>query len=201
MLAEYVIPYDAWSDWQAIDNNNWAVEFPYQPNAKFRMSHNGDTLFIEFAVAETYTGAATEADNGPVWLDSCVEFFVSFDEKGYYNLETNCIGAALMGFRKTKPEAQHATPEIMALIKRSGTYPRKTFEQIQGDNKWTIKLEIPKEAFFGHEFQTLRGLNATANVYKCGDNLKEAHFLSWSPIKTEKPNFHLPEFFGKIRFE
>jgi enamine deaminase RidA (YjgF/YER057c/UK114 family) len=25
------------------------------------------------------------------------------------------------------------------------------------------------------------------------------HFLSWNPIKTETPNFHVPEFFGEIK--
>ena len=26
------------------------------------------------------------------------------------------------------------------------------------------------------------------------------HYLSWMPIDTPKPDFHRPEFFGKINF-
>ena len=39
------------------------------------------------------------------------------------------------------------------------------------------------------------------NVYKCGDNLSQPHFLSWQPIHTDKPNFHVPQFFGEVEFE
>lgn len=38
-----------------------------------------------------------------------------------------------------------------------------------------------------------------ANFYKCGDGLTVPHYLSWSPIVTEKPDFHRPEFFNQIK--
>ena len=37
-----------------------------------------------------------------------------------------------------------------------------------------------------------------ANFYKCGDKTAHPHYLSWSPIHTEKPDFHRPEFFGEL---
>ena len=37
-----------------------------------------------------------------------------------------------------------------------------------------------------------------ANFYKCGDKTAHPHFLSWSPVSTEKPDFHRPEFFGEL---
>ena len=39
------------------------------------------------------------------------------------------------------------------------------------------------------------------NFYKCADGTDSPHYVSWSPIKTEKPNFHCPEFFGELIFE
>jgi hypothetical protein len=36
------------------------------------------------------------------------------------------------------------------------------------------------------------------NFYKCGDKCMHPHYLSWSPIGLPEPNFHCPEFFGKI---
>lgn len=38
------------------------------------------------------------------------------------------------------------------------------------------------------------------NLFKCGDELSHPHFLSWQPIRTEKPDFHRPEFFAQVRF-
>ena len=40
-----------------------------------------------------------------------------------------------------------------------------------------------------------------ANFYKCGDRLKQQHYLSWNPIDLPRPNFHCPEFFGELTFE
>jgi hypothetical protein len=38
-----------------------------------------------------------------------------------------------------------------------------------------------------------------ANLYKCADGTSHPHWASWSPV-TEF-NFHLPQCFGRVRFE
>lgn len=186
---------------QPIACNNWAAEYPYAPKATFTAAHNGTNLFLTFRVDEECTAAVVTEDNGPVWTDSAVEFFISFDDKGYYNFEFSCIGKALLGFRKTKPEVTHAGPDIMKTIRRASSLGEANFEERKGDNHWELHVTIPATAFFAHDFATLDGLKARANVYKCGDNLSKPHFLSWQPIRTEKPNFHVPEFFGDVEFE
>ncbi len=37
-----------------------------------------------------------------------------------------------------------------------------------------------------------------ANVYKCGDDTAVAHYGSWSPVKSNQPDFHRPECFGDM---
>ena len=59
---------------------NWPGEFPYAPEVSFRMFHTGDWLLLRFDVAENYTAALVTEDNGQVWTDSCVEFFIAPDE-------------------------------------------------------------------------------------------------------------------------
>lgn len=201
MSKELIIPKGEWSDWQGVDNNNWAKDFPYAPLVRFRTCHNGETLSVEFDVKESCTKASESKNNGRVWEDSCVEFFISFDDSGYYNFEFTCIGIMLLGFRKTKPDVTHASDAVIETIKRTSTYPRECFEEIVGENAWTLNVEIPKTAFFAHKFDSLNGVEATANFYKCGDNLTQAHFLSWNKIETANPNFHVPQFFGKVVFE
>lgn len=186
---------------QPIACNNWAAEYPYAPKATFSAAHNGTHLFLTFRVDEECTAAVVTEDNGPVWTDSAVEFFISFDDKGYYNFEFSCIGKALLGFRKTKPDVTHAEADIMKTIRRVSSLGEANFEERTGENHWELHVTIPATAFFAHDFATLDGLKARANVYKCGDNLSKPHFLSWQPIRTEKPNFHVPEFFGDVEFE
>ena len=48
--------------------------------------------------------------------------------------------------------------------------------------------------------ESLKGVCATANFYKCGDDLPEPHFVSWNKIEAPTPNFHLPKYFGEIEF-
>ena len=93
----------------ALDNNvkhllNFAPwpAFPYKPDASVTVLHNGQCIFLKYYITEEAVRAAAGNINGNVWEDSCVEFFIAFDEKGYYNIEMNCIGTILVGFGKDK---------------------------------------------------------------------------------------------------
>ena len=179
---------------------NWPEAFPEKPQASFQMAHNGTELFIRFTVEEAGTLAAIREDNGEVWTDSCVEFFIALDDTGYYNFEFTCIGKALLGFRKERPHAVHAAPEIMQSIKRLSSLGKENFEEKSLGQPWTLTVAIPASALFKHDIRQWKGLTAQANLYKCGDKLSTAHYLSWAPIDTEKPNFHVPRCFIPITF-
>ncbi|MEG2612351.1 MAG: carbohydrate-binding family 9-like protein [Alistipes sp.] len=185
---------------QPIACNNWAVDYPYTPRVEFRMLHTGTQLCIRFEVAEHSTAAVVVADQGEVWTDSCVEFFLAVDDSGYYNFETNCIGTMLLAFRKERPTPEYAPVEVMHAVRRISTLSRASFVERQGDNHWSLTLVIPPEALFRHAFSSWDGLRARMNLYKCGDHLSPPHFLSWRPIATTRPDFHRPEFFVPVDF-
>lgn len=188
-------------EWEEISCINWPEKFPHGANVKFRISHDGDAIHVEYAVCEDSSLALTLLDNGPVWEDSCVEFFICFSENGYYNLEANCIGTILLAKRKSRAEnVVHATNDILSLIGRKSSLKRAPFSE-QSIGKWTLRLDIPKEAFFLDGISTLSGLNASMNLYKCADKLLVPHYLSWNPISTLHPDFHRPEFFREVLFE
>ncbi len=187
---------------QAIACCNWPEQYPYAPKVQFRIFHSGETLWLRFDVEERYTAARVTEDNGRVWTDSCVEFFLELDESGYYNFETTCIGRMLLGFRKSHADARHGSAEVMASIRRYPSLPAgEPFEEREGDNRWSMMLAIPATALFRHDLKSWDGVEARMNLYKCGDDLSHPHFLSWQPIAWEKPNFHLPAFFAPARFE
>lgn len=181
--------------------NNWPVQYPYSPQVTFNIAHNDREIFIRFDVSENYTMARIREDNGQVWTDSCVEFFLSTDNNGYYNFEFTCIGKALSGFRQTRENAEHANPETMQSIGRLSSLGTENFEEQEGDNRWWLVVAIPATALFKHNFKNLSGLKAKANLYKCGDHLSKPHFLSWQPIDTPEPNFHVPQFFTGLEFQ
>lgn len=185
-----------------IDNNNWAKDFPYKPFMEAFLWHDGKNLHIKYVVDEEDVAAKASGDNGEVWKDSCAEFFITFDDKGYYNIESNCIGKILMSHRTGRKEnVEYASPEVLASIERTASCGSHPFDTRKADGKWELKLTIPTAAFFKNNLAELNGVNARCNIYKCGDDLPKPHFLSWQPIHTPKPDFHRPEFFGEIEFE
>lgn len=187
---------------QAVACCNWPQKYPCAPDVSFRMFHTGEVLMLRFDVEEQCTAAAVADDNGPVWQDSCVEMFIAVDGGGYYNFEFNCIGTLLMAHRRErKVDVVRAAPEVLALVRRQPTLPHETFAERRGDNRWSLTAAIPARALFRHSMESWSGVEARMNLYKCGDNLSEPHYLSWQPITTPAPDFHRPEFFKAVRFE
>ena len=185
-----------------LQNCNWENEFPYKPATEVALWHNGSNLFIHYDVDEKYILASCGCDNDKVSNDSCVEFFISFDNDGYYNLEANCIGRILLSHRKSRKEnVVYADSSTLENISRVATLGNDTFEMRNSEGKWGLILKIPVSTFFKHSFDSFKGLKGRCNIYKCGDHLPVPHYLSWAPIDTPSPDFHRPEFFGQIIFE
>ena len=65
---------------------NWPQQYPECPQVSFRIGHADDELWLGFKVRESRVLGQQTRIHGDVYMDSCVEFFVSFDNKAYYNL-------------------------------------------------------------------------------------------------------------------
>jgi hypothetical protein len=176
----------------------WA-EYPYHPDVQFSMAHGNDAVFIKYFVKEKTVRAVNNTLNSPVYKDSCVEFFIGFDdEPGYYNFEFNCIGAHLIGYGENNENRRLLPPDVSQQIRYKAVLTNDHNQQTIG---WELTLMIPVTAFYFHNIQTLQGRNCVANFYKCGDELPEPHFVTWSNIQWPHPNFHLRQFFGTLEFE
>ena len=188
-------------EWNAIACVNWA-EFPYQPEVKFRAVHTGDAILLHYQVTEASVRAVAAADDGRVWEDACVEFFLSPEGNDfYYNFECNCATKLLLHGGPAGGERPTASEEVLKSVKRWSSLGTEPFEERVGECTWEVALVIPASAIFRHEIETFNGKTMRANFYKCGDKLQTPHFLSWAPIELPKPKFHCPEFFGEIVFE
>ncbi len=184
---------------QIIDQVNWKEEYPYCPSVKFRIAKTNDSFLLNFKVTEDSIKASTKKDNGPVWTDSCVEFFVIPNNDGiYYNIECNCTGVILIGAGRERENRERAPQEILNKVQRWSSLGNKPFDEKIGEKTWEVVLIIPFEAFFKHQIETLENQIIKANFYKCGDELTTPHFLSWNAIQLPKPDFHCPQFFGSL---
>lgn len=182
-----------------VESVNWPEGFPYRPKMQFGIAHTGEEFLIHYCVEEQSVRAVAQKDNDNVWEDSCAEFFISPAADGlYYNIECNCAGTLLLGVGEGRNNRQLATPEITRQIDRWASLGRTPFDTRNQPTRWELALRIPYTVFFRHNITSLDGLTLKGNFYKCGDKLPVPHFISWNPIGTPTPDFHCPQFFGKL---
>jgi hypothetical protein len=169
--------------------------------ASFDIWHDGSSILLKYYVLEKQVRAVNTENNSAVWEDSCVEFFLMpAGESNYYNFEFNAIGTVLAAFGSNR---HHRTPLPAKSLKAVETYPslgRKPIVDLPGPVAWTLEARIPAGLLARSQSVNLSGLKARGNFYKCGDRLKEPHFLSWKPVLTGRPDFHSPQFFGDLEF-
>lgn len=195
--------------WQKIAHCNWPEKFPYLPQVAFRIAYNNEALLLHYRVKEDRIMALSE-DNGAIWTDACVECFINPGgallpgvEAGdyYYNIEANCIGNILIGCGQGRHDRVRADKDVRDKVLRWSSLGREPIGERPQNEPWELALIIPFDCFFKHQIERLDGQEIRANFYKCGDGLSQAHYLSWKAIHTEKPDFHRPEFFGKLQAE
>ena len=188
------------AEFEQIDTVNWPALFALKPDCKFKIARSSTAFFIHFVVNEEQIRAIYTSDHDSVWQDSCVEFFCQIPgSKTYFNFEFNCIGTCLATERASRTEAVNPlSPDKMSQIKRFASLGREPFEEKSGDFDWTLTVEIPFR-IIGIDADNLPKI-IKANLYKCGDETSVPHYVSWSPIGVEKPDFHRPEFFGEMQF-
>jgi hypothetical protein len=187
----------------ALYNGNVLLHEPWplmgiKPAVQFNMAYGDDAVFLQFSVKEKYFKTTYRQTNQPVYKDSCVEFFIAFgNDKTYYNFEFNALGTATVGYG-TKNEREYLPAGLIDDIKVSTAY-KETDDILP--HQWELTLAIPFNLFCKHQVTTLKGAACRANFYKCGDDLPEPHFLCWNNIVAPEPDFHLPQYFGKLIFE
>ncbi|MFC2158292.1 carbohydrate-binding family 9-like protein [Acidobacteriota bacterium] len=197
-----------WSEVQALPISRYMGDKPaHIPHVQAKVLWDKEAIYVIFRVEDNYVRAVTTRYQGPVYRDSCVEFFftpgtdISF---GYFNLEVNCGGTALFNFQKKPREDVVSIPEEdFQKIVIAHTMPKKVEPEIESPVVWAVEYRIPYKILKEYTDVTppSPGVEWRANFYKCADLTSHPHWLTWSPVNFPRPNFHLPEFFGTLVFK
>lgn len=183
-----------------IENYQW-VNNNYKPKVNVKLCYSDDFLYLFFRAYEKEITCVYSKMNDPVHKDSCVEFFVNFFPESrdeYFNFEINAIGTMHVGFgavgkRKLLPVQDVEKIEIYSTIKKND------LEQYKSEY-YELYYKIPFSLFEKYYQADCYRKNAKGNFYKCGDDTKYEHYGSWKKVISDKPNFHLPEYFGDLIF-
>jgi hypothetical protein len=154
-------------------------------------------ILVCFEADEPSPRAVFENRDDPVYNDSCMEFFFQpfADDERYINFEINPNGAYLsaVGYdrngRAFLRKISGCAPCVKACISDSG---------------WSAELFVPEQLIsdvFGRKYSVTEAEYIRANFYKCGDLTPLPHYASLFPVNTPEPDYHRPEFFGKIFFD
>ena len=183
-----------------IEHLNWATLFPYKPVTFFWIARSQSHLFIKYSVIGNVLRAVHVQDQTSVWEDSCVEFFCQLPgHNEYMNFEFNCIGVCYSAIYAKPRDGKLRPFNQMQQIDRYPSMERKAFNEMEGTFEWELTIAIPF-VLLGIDSNHLPE-KIMGNFYKCADGTSMKHYVSWSPINTDKPDFHRPEFFGELLFE
>ena len=175
------------AEWEMLTDTGW-VEVKAPINTKFKILRGPEGISVMMHTDEKNLRAEVTEENGMVCKDSCMEFFFKPDPWNlkYINFEINPKGVAHIGLGEDRYDRQ--------LIDED----RATFsiESIPNDGDWTLKYYIPDE--FLHKYFENINYVCRANFYKCADATDHKHYTVWAPVEVARPDYHVPDFFGKI---
>ncbi|OGS20823.1 MAG: hypothetical protein A2252_00200 [Elusimicrobia bacterium RIFOXYA2_FULL_39_19] len=194
------------SQWESaneltIDNYPWYKGGDKQKTS-VKLLHNNTSIFLLFVCEDKHSYSENTALNSLVCLDSCVEFFADPGTGSYINLEMNCCGTVLLGYGPDRYSRILVNPEHASQIKIFKSVTGKTKAESADDKQWLLEVEVPVkmiEDFIKVKIGALSGQEWKANFFRCGGKTDD-QYASWLSIQAPKPDFHRPEYFGKIIF-
>ena len=196
MKPTYIVKRVEKPEWEKIE----AVTLHHQPwltpntvEAKAQMCHDGEKFFVRMTAKEEKIRAELTDVLSQVCNDSCLEFFFAPDcGMRYFNFEWNPLGTLYLGFGAAR------NTRVRLIVKdKDALFAPKPFTTANG---WGIEFEIPA-SFIQMYFPAFDMSEARANFYKCGDKTEVPHYLAWSDLTSEKPDYHRAGDFGDLYFK
>jgi hypothetical protein len=168
--------------------------------------YDDDALYALFICADRHIQAVETRPNGNVYLDSCVEMFAQPApdwDSGYFNFEANCCGAVHLGWGAERTDRRLAPPSVHNSICVVTSIPADQKLEAPDDDGWWLAASLPFAAIgelAGFRIAPECGAVWRANFYRCGGET-DPQFACWNCIETDRPDYHRPEHFGRLRFE
>lgn len=175
-----------------IDKVLWTPDFGIR--AQGQLCYDDDFLYVHQVAVEQNIRAENTEPMSPVYEDSCLEFFFTPDkDTNYFNCEINPNGCFNMQYGPKKTDRIN--------IVRGDAADYFDIHTARTSDGWEVYYRIPLDLIrlFDKDFQFKDTM--TGNMYKCGNKTVNKHYLSWTQIDLDTPNFHCPEYFGTLKFD
>ncbi len=174
----------------------WGGE--YRPNTWAKIwLEEGVGFHVTMHCEEENPRAVYQNPDEPVYEDSCMECFLQFypeEDEFYINFEVNANGVML---------CQRGMDRNDRVFVRKLRMNQPEVTVVKEEKSWEISYVISFHLIrfvYGH-YDFTSGHVIRGNFYKCGDKTEIPHYGCWSEIGTENPDYHRPEYFGKLILE
>jgi hypothetical protein len=208
----------AWRAAKRIDkfHFNWWTKGEKE-KTEARLLWDNENLYVGFYCHDKYISATVTERHGPVSRDDCVEVFISPNpgppyradaaaaaepkkRTNYYGFELNVIGT-MLNFIRADWWTGGRNWEPDGVRYRTSHHGLPVKEDSAEDNHWLLEIAIPFRNFARDAAHTppVDGDVWRLNLNRAGGKTNP-QYSTWSPVSTPKPNFHMPESFGYVRF-
>ncbi|GAB3419752.1 carbohydrate-binding family 9-like protein [Haloparvum alkalitolerans] len=187
-----------------IDRFRWTAP-ERRPSTTARVLYDDETLYLHYEVVDGHSYATATRLNGPVWEDSCVEFFAAprpASGDAYVNLEVNCVGTFRLGYGAGRTDRALVDPEAAGDVRIRSSIDGPTKDPEPDDEGWWVAAALPFEtlgALAGDAVAPVSGDRWRANFYRIRKR-PEPLYAAWNPVDAPEPDFHRPAEFGELRF-
>ena len=176
----------------------WSGEdAPAERHMEARLAWSAEALFVRFDCRQfeplvVSPEPQTLSKTVGLWERDVCEIFVAPDEsqpERYFEFEAAPTGEWLdLGIRQL-PGARETDWEFHSGMTAAARIGRDSV---------TIAMRVPWE---GLGRAPRAGQSWRVNLFRCIGSGDGRGYLAWQPTRTERPNFHLPAAFGRLRFE
>ena len=166
-------------------------------HAMTRMIWNEKALLVRFEANQAEPLVVNDKPNTSIkaiglWERDVFEVFVAPDAENpqnYFEFEAAPTGEWLDVKLKILPNGKRQSDFQYASGMKVATkfFEKKIFAVIRIEWRAFGKKPLAGDIWHG-------------NLFRCVGSGKERGFLAWQPTKTDAPNFHVPEAFGKFEF-
>jgi len=198
----------AWKVVPAVTIQKHMGEKPdHRPKVQAKLAYDDKAVYVIYRVEDRYVRAVAKKVNDSVCRDSCVEFFFTPGTDiglSYLNIEVNCGGTILFGWHPEGGKAVRVTEADCNKIEVGHSLPKIVEPEITTPTTWTLEYRLPFEVvkkYCTKATNPAPGVIWRANLYKCADATSHPHWLTWSYVEYPRPRFHMPQFFGTLKFE
>lgn len=200
-----------------IDEFSWHETGP-KPRTTGRICYDDEAIYLQFFVEDRDITASVTELNGPTFEDSSVEFFADPTPEAdsmYFNFEPNCCGQFKLAWQEADWQERGIDRDLISAdlasrisVRTSVPGPTTAADDSDDtddsdDDGWWLAAAIPfgvLSELTGREIAPTAGTVWRGNFYRSGV-ASDSQKATWNPIEKPRPDYHSPEYFGRLRFE